>query len=62
MKKLHPVHWQVETCAPEGFYAFAWGGGLDEPVRTNGFSKKEEAIADLRSRLAKVGRCLEGER
>jgi len=54
---LHPVKWQIESTAPDGYYAFAWGGGLDEPIRTNCHATKQDAIVELRAALQKVGRC-----
>ncbi len=57
MKTLHPVKWQIENLAPSGYYAFAWGGGLADAVRTDGFETEEAALADLRIQLKKLGRC-----
>jgi len=55
--QLHPVKWAIETLAPSGYYAFAWGGGLDEAVRTDGFETAAQALTALRAELKRLGRC-----
>ena len=53
---LHPVKWAVERLSPSGFYAYGFGGGLAEAVRTDGFDTEAEALAELRRLLAPRGR------
>jgi hypothetical protein len=57
MPSLLPVNWQIERLRPSGYYAYAWGGGLAEPERTDGFATAAQALAALRRQLKKVGRC-----
>lgn len=53
---LHPVNWQIERLSPSGYYAFGFGGGLDEPVCTDGHKTEEEALSALKVALRKLHR------
>jgi hypothetical protein len=53
---LMPVKWQIEPTSPDGYYAYAWGGGLEDTVRTDVFPTEAMALRSLREELAKVGR------
>lgn len=55
--KLCPVKWQIESTGPDGYYGYAWGGGLPEAVRTDVAETTEAALASLRIAIKKLGRC-----